>query len=102
MTTDNPEDFEVEHFEDEHLGDVPVDSGTLLIVDPCHLPPEVLEAIARPNRHGVTLATVVATPLGDGMYGVYSTPEGLVVGDPYGPGGRWHEDAETVVAALAG
>ncbi|WP_225753969.1 hypothetical protein [Actinotalea sp. Marseille-Q4924] len=73
--------------ESEH-GDVPVDSGHLLIVDPCHLPPDLVASLTRPNRHGVTAAALVATPSGDGLYPVIGERGALVVLDPH------HDDTD--------
>lgn len=79
------------------LGRVLVDSGHILIVDPCHLPPELLRKLTTPNAYGVTVGTLVATPCGDGAYPVEGGPYGLAVVDPYSnpddpdtrPGGGW-------------
>lgn len=46
---------------------IPVDSGSLLIVDPCHLPAEILDRLTTSDAYGVTLAVVVPTN-GDGFY----------------------------------
>jgi len=54
---------------------VPVDSASLLIVDPCHLPAGLLESLTKPNKYGVTLAVVVAT-MADGAYWVEEIAEG--------------------------
>ena len=67
---------------DTDHGDVPVDSGHLLIVDPCHLPPDLVARLTRPNEHGVTLGVVVSTPSGDGFYPVVGESGALVVLDP--------------------
>ncbi|MBG6067863.1 zinc finger domain-containing protein [Micromonospora ureilytica] len=77
---------------DRDHGAVPVDSGHLLIVDPCHLPPALVDALTRPNRYGVTLAVMLETPSGDGMFDVFSFQDGegddrsavLMIGDGYG------------------
>jgi hypothetical protein len=79
-------------------GRVPVDSGHILIVDPCNIPPDVLHAITSPNAAGITVAVVVQTPSGDGSYPVDGSPGSLTVYDPYAcddadddprPGGGW-------------
>lgn len=67
----------------EVLGEIPVDSGRVLLVDPCHLPPDLVERLTSPNPYGVTVAAVVDTPTGDGLYPVVSEPGALVVLDPY-------------------
>lgn len=46
---------------------IPVDSAQLFIVDPCHLPHELVAALTLPNDHGVTLAALVGTGA-DGSY----------------------------------
>jgi len=83
----NPAESETDH------GAVPVDSGQILIVDPCHLPPEVYAALTAPNEYGITAATVVQTPMGDGLYPVLGESGALVILDPYadedGNGGPW-------------
>jgi len=43
---------------------VRVDSGTLLLVDPCRLDDETLERLTNPNEHVVTRAVIVPTPNG--------------------------------------
>lgn len=55
---------------------VPVDSGTLLIVDPCHLPEDVLEKLITPNKYGVTSASVIQAPGGDGLFFVDPVEQG--------------------------
>ncbi|SIR12931.1 hypothetical protein [Micromonospora avicenniae] len=67
----------------EDLGRVPVDSGRLLVVDPCHLPPELVARLTRPNEHGTTLAAIVGTPHGDGWYPVVGEPGALAILDPH-------------------
>ena len=69
------------NFTDTDHGDVPVDSGHLLIVDPCHLPSDLVARLTRPNPHGVTAAVLVATPSGDGFYPVIGEGGALVVLD---------------------
>ena len=56
----------------EGLTRVPVDSGTLLVVDPCNLPAGLLEEITSPNEHGVTVAVAVAVG-SDGWFRVEAT-----------------------------
>lgn len=68
---------------DTDHGDVPVDSGRLLIVDPCHLPPDLVHHLTRPNACGVTTAVLVSTPSGDGFYPVIGEGGALVVLDPH-------------------
>lgn len=68
---------EVEH------GSVPVDSGRLLIIDPCNLPADLVAQVTTPNAYGVTVGVLVGTPTGDGWYPVWSTPGTLSIDDPY-------------------
>lgn len=78
------------------FGSVLVDSGHLLIVDPCHLPPDLLQTLSTPNAYGYTPAVVVQTPMGDGLYEVQGRPGCLEVVDPYAepgdedPSGGWY------------
>lgn len=95
-------------------GDVPVDSGRLLVVDPCHLPEGQVAALTAMNSRGVRRAVAVATPSGDGFYPVLGEEGALVVLDPYESAkpwqsveqvghrrGRAHEDAHAVERAAA-
>lgn len=65
------------------LGPVPVDSGQLLICDPCNLPPELVRALTSPNAYGVTVAVVTPTQHGDGAYDVEVHSDGVTIWDPY-------------------
>lgn len=65
------------------IGEVPVDAGMLLVVDPCHLPPDVLKQLVTPNKYGVTLAVMVKTPFGDGGYAVEASLSTLTIRDPW-------------------
>lgn len=47
---------------------VPVDSGLLLTVDPCHLPVEVLRALVTPDKDGVARGVITNAPGGDGWH----------------------------------
>lgn len=53
---------------------VPVDSGSLLVVDPCYLDTATLERLTRPNERGLTAAVIVGTPHGDGFFGIEPAP----------------------------
>jgi hypothetical protein len=74
--------------DDDDLGEIPVDTGRVLLVDPCHLPPDLVERLTSPNPYGVTVAAVVNTPHGDGLYPLASEPGALVLLDPYSED-RW-------------
>lgn len=73
------------NFDDDPLtdhGDVLVDSGRVFIVDPAHLPPELVAKLTTPNEYGRTAAVMAQTPSGDGAYTVLSEPGfGLTVMD---------------------
>ena len=84
---------------------VAIDSGTLLLVDPCHIPAEVLAAILTPNDHGVTAGFTVWTPGGDGWILGDSVllDDGtavLILYPPNEAGGAWR-DANARVLELA-
>lgn len=83
QTPDRPDDDEPD---EEPLGQVLVDSGTVLLVDPANLPREALAAVLVPNEHGVTLGVLVKTPHGDGLHPVFSDDDALALLSPYGPG----------------
>jgi len=55
-------------------GDIPVDSGRILIVDPCHIPADLLIEL---QERG--LGTVFVTPYGDGWMNVLSVDQDLIV-----------------------
>lgn len=61
------------------LGVLPVDSGHVLIVDPCHLPDELVAALTSPNEHGVTVGVMAPTLVGDGLFPVIHDEFGLAV-----------------------
>lgn len=63
-------------------GDVLIDSGHILIVDPCHLPSALLAQLTQPNEHGVPLGIVARTPSGGGAYTVSGHIGELVIVDP--------------------
>ena len=60
------------------IGDLSIDSGTLLLCDPCKVEDATELAhekmlkgelfAARVNKHGVTVALAVSTGIGDGCY----------------------------------
>ena len=66
----------------EH-GRVPVDSGQLLIVDPTHLPADLVRRLVRSNEFGVRVALQIDTPSGDGWYDVVGEEGALVILDPH-------------------
>jgi hypothetical protein len=75
-------------------GSIPVDSGMILVVDPCNIPKDLLRKLTTPNEHGVTVAALVNTPAGDGWYPVVGEDGALLIVDPYGnlheeTGGGW-------------
>jgi hypothetical protein len=51
---------------------IPVDSGSLIVLDPRHLPAKLLEKLTTPNSYGVTIAVAFSTVDGDGVYVVES------------------------------
>lgn len=65
------------------FGRVPVDSGRLLILDPRHLPTEVVSALTTPCEHGVSAGIVVATPAANSLLAVAGFDGDLVIFDPY-------------------
>lgn len=38
---------------------IPVDTGRLLLVDPAHLPADLLHELTHPNPHGITTAALI-------------------------------------------
>jgi hypothetical protein len=67
---------------DVQHGRIPVDSGHLLIVDPAHLPADLLRRLVQPNEFGVRAALQIATPSGDGWYDVVGEEGALAILDP--------------------
>lgn len=101
MTTEPELDGE-DYTEEPFRGSVPVDSGTLLIMDPCNLPREVLRQITTPNENGVSAAVVVSTPMGDGFYRVVGTPGALTIEDPYFDGSEYNGWGDALLEGLLG
>lgn len=63
-------------------GAIPVDTGRILLVDPTHIPDDLLRKLTTPNEFGVTVGIMVGTPDGDGAFNVTGTPCGLEIDDP--------------------
>lgn len=87
------------------LDAVPVDSGNLLIVDPCHIDAGTLAAITQPNEYGVTAGVVVSTPAGDGWVGLYNEGDGtLHLQAPFWEhdGGDWAVAPDEILDILTG
>lgn len=76
--------------DEELLGSVQVDTASLLLVDPGHLPADVVARLLTPGADGRTPGIVLGL-VGDGMYDVVSFPGGIEVADPYGAHGYPHE-----------
>jgi hypothetical protein len=68
------------------IGHVGVDSGTLMIADPCYVTGDrwtkddydkyvvcMDEYTQVNNKHGASIATIFSSGFGDGVYGVYAT-----------------------------
>ena len=95
---DVAEDLDVED-DSAPLGLVGVDSGQVLLVNPCALPLKVLRQITTPNALGYISAVVVGTPGGDGLFPVASIEEDLVVFADQGA--EWRSaDVPALLAAL--
>jgi hypothetical protein len=61
---------------------VPVDTGRVLIVDPCHLPDSLVRSLTTPLEHDTPApAVLVPTPFGDGWYPIGRTDTGELVID---------------------
>lgn len=68
---------------DTDHGDIVVDSGCILLVDPCFVPDDLVNRLTTPDALGVKRAVVVATPHSAGEYNVASEPGLLFVIDPW-------------------
>jgi hypothetical protein len=72
------------------LGQVPIDSGRLLLVDPCHIPDDLLATLTTPNEYGVVVGVMLAVPGGDGDVKVWDEGEDDGMLTLWGPwGGTW-------------
>ncbi|MEJ5945623.1 hypothetical protein WDZ17_10000 [Pseudokineococcus basanitobsidens] len=76
--------------EEVPLGAVRVETAALLLVDPAHLPSDLVTRLLTPVGGGQAPGMVVALA-GDGAYDVISTPDGLGIVDPYRAEGFPHE-----------
>lgn len=74
MSEFNLEEFDPEEVENYIAGDIPVDTGRILIVDPCHIPVDLLMEL---QERG--LGVVFGTPYGDGWIHAYSFDHELMV-----------------------